>query len=108
MMPKSGCIKPLLNSLQSRIAHFRFISILVRPRFSTVAPILELLPCPNTNQPRLRSVHAAMSSDPRNANGAIATGLISSPYATFRKVVTGTGCGEQESNLMSLAYETNE
>lgn len=36
---------------------------MLRPRFSTVAPMLELFPCPNTNCDLLRSVHAAMLSE---------------------------------------------
>jgi len=36
---------------------------MLRPRFSTVAPKLELLPCPNTKGPLPRSVHAAMLSE---------------------------------------------
>ena len=58
--------------------------ILLRPRFSTVAPKLELLPCPNTNDEMSRSVHVAMLSEKPEtpltqslylADGAIATGI---------------------------------
>ncbi len=59
---------------------------MLRPRFSTVAPKLELLPCPNTKGPLPRSVHAAMSSETPEtplsqslcfAKGAIATWTLS-------------------------------
>ncbi len=80
---------PMFVALYSNPLSYSGIEFLLRPRFSTVAPMLELLPCPNTICIELRSVHAAMSSAFDCANGAIATGMITCPHATFRKVVTG-------------------
>jgi hypothetical protein len=54
-----------------------------------------------------RSVHAAMLSAYVCANGAIATGIISCPHATFRKVVTGIWKRMLDSNQRSSGYEPN-
>ena len=63
---------------------------LLGPRFSTVAPKLELLPCPNTVWQMADEVSTLLCRlRGCLANGAIATGPYRVPYATFRKVVTG-------------------
>ncbi len=59
---------------------------------SSHRPYAELLLCPHYVEYLSRIMNAAMLSALHCADGAIATELLSSPHATFRKVVTRTGC----------------